>query len=91
MENTFFKWLLDQLATVVFLAIVVYGLWKEYRREKKSRTESEKQVIDMAKNILKVTILYDEHMKLSTERYKKNEEKYDEILKLIKRTNNKIK
>ena len=91
MESAFLKWLLDQIATIVFMALVVWGLWKEYKNEKQLRAESDKQVIDMAENIVKVTLLYDEHMKLSTEGYKKNEEMHDEILKMIKRINDKIK
>ena len=91
MESAFLKWLLDQIATIVFMALVVWGLWKEYKNEKRLRAESDKQVIDMAENVVKVTLLYDEHMKLSTEGYKENKETYEEILRIVKRINDKIK
>lgn len=79
------KWLLEQISTIVVLGIGMYFLWKEYKAEKVRRTESEKKVLEMSESVVKVTLLYDEHIKLVTKGTEKNTEEHEKIMDAIKK------
>ncbi len=89
MESTFSKWLLDQAVTVVFMGLAIYFLWKEYKEEKKrhakAEAESKERESKMASEIVQVTLLYDEHIKLTTKGYEKNTKEHERILEEIKK------
>lgn len=81
----FIKWLLEQMPVVVVMGIIIYFLWKEYKAEKELRVNSDKRVLTMSESVVKVTLLYDEHIKLVTKGTEKNTEEHEEIMEAIKK------